>query len=102
MPVVELHHVSKIFPPAVRALDDVCLSVAEGELLVLVGPSGCGKTTALRIIAGLERPTAGQVRFAGKDVTDVIPRHRDVAMVFQKSTLYPHLSVRENLAFGLR
>lgn len=99
---VDLQHVTKIFPPAVRALDDVCLSVAEGELIVLVGPSGCGKTTALRIIAGLERPTAGQVRFSGKDVTDVLPRYRDVAMVFQKSTLYPHLSVRENLAFGLR
>jgi multiple sugar transport system ATP-binding protein len=102
MPAVELDHVTKVFPPAISALDDVCLNVGQGELLVLVGPSGCGKTTALRIIAGLESPTRGHVRFSGNDMTHVSPRDRDVAMVFQKSTLYPHLTVRKNLAFGLR
>jgi multiple sugar transport system ATP-binding protein len=102
MPAIELEHVTKIFHPAVHALSDFSLSVNEGELLVLLGPSGCGKTTALRIIAGLERPSSGRIRLAGRDVTDIEPRQRDVAMVFQKSTLYPHLNVRDNLAFGLR
>ncbi|MGH3422533.1 MAG: ABC transporter ATP-binding protein, partial [Streptosporangiaceae bacterium] len=84
---------------AVRSLD---LSIADGELMVLVGPSGCGKTTALRMVAGLERITSGTIRFGGQEVNDVSPRHRDVAMVFQNYALYPHLSVYDNIAFGLK
>ncbi|MDE3096108.1 MAG: ABC transporter ATP-binding protein [Chloroflexota bacterium] len=78
------------------------LDVADGEFMVLLGPSGCGKTTALRILAGLEEPTAGAVTIAGRDVTDLPPRQRDVAMVFQNYALYPHMSVYDNIAFGLR
>jgi len=79
----------------------VDLQVGEGEFLVMVGPSGCGKTTLLRLIAGLEQVDAGEVRIGGRRVNDVPPRDRDVAMVFQSYALYPHMSVRENLAFGL-
>ncbi|HSZ42523.1 MAG TPA: ABC transporter ATP-binding protein [Trebonia sp.] len=84
------------------AIDDVSLDVADGELLVLLGPSGCGKSTLLRIIAGLIDPDRGRVRVGGRDVTTVPPRDRNVAMVFQSFALYPHLSVRRNLGFGLR
>jgi len=86
-------------PPVVHALD---LDVAAGERVVLVGPSGCGKTTILRLIAGLEEPTAGEVWIGERAVTHVEPAERDVAMVFQSYALYPHMSVRENLGFGLR
>jgi multiple sugar transport system ATP-binding protein len=85
-------------PEVVRGVD---LQIADGELVTLVGPSGCGKSTLLALIAGLERPTAGAIRFDGRDVTDEPPRRRDVAMVFQSYALYPHLSVRRNLAFPL-
>jgi sn-glycerol 3-phosphate transport system ATP-binding protein/multiple sugar transport system ATP-binding protein len=85
--------------PILRGID---LEVAEGELVVLVGPSGCGKSTLLRTIAGLELPDAGEVRIGERDVTRLAPRERDVAMVFQSYALYPHLTVRENLAFGLK
>ncbi len=98
---LELDHIRKTFPGGVRALDGLALAAADGELLVLVGPSGCGKTTTLRVIAGLELPDSGSVRLDGRDLTGLAPRHRDVAMVFQHPALYPHLSVRENLAFGL-
>jgi multiple sugar transport system ATP-binding protein len=84
------------------ALAGVDLAVGDGELLVLVGPSGCGKSTVLRIIAGLETPSAGRVLIDGRDVLGVAPQHRDVAMVFQGYALYPHLTVRENLAFPLK
>jgi ABC-type sugar transport system ATPase subunit len=84
---------------AVRGLD---LAVQDGELLVVVGPSGCGKTTVLRSIAGLETPTAGRIRIGDRDVTHLPPAERDVAMVFQNYALYPHLTVRDNMAFGLR
>jgi ABC-type sugar transport system ATPase subunit len=87
---------------ATRVLSDLSLEVAEGELLVLVGPSGCGKSTLLRCIAGLEEPSRGRIILDGRDVTQVSPRGRDIAMVFQSYALYPHLSVRENLAFGLK
>jgi ABC-type sugar transport system ATPase subunit len=87
---------------ATRVLGDVSLEVADGELLVLVGPSGCGKSTLLRCIAGLEEPTRGRLILDGRDVTNTSPRDRDIAMVFQSYALYPHLSVRENLAFGLK
>lgn len=84
---------------AVQALD---LAIADGEFLVLVGPSGCGKSTVLRLVAGLETPTQGHIFIGGQDVTDLPPQARDLAMVFQNYALYPHKSVRENLAFGLR
>src|SRR5579885_694606 len=85
-----------------RVLGEVSLEVADGELLVLVGPSGCGKSTLLRCIAGLETLTRGRILIDGREVTHVEPRDRDIAMVFQSYALYPHLSVRENLAFGLK
>ena len=84
--------------PVVKGVD---LEVASGEFLVMVGPSGCGKTTLLRVIAGLEQVDSGQVLVDGKDMTSVPPRDRDVGMVFQSYALYPHMTVRENLAFGL-
>ncbi|EMA43263.1 ABC transporter ATP-binding protein [Halococcus saccharolyticus] len=84
------------------AVDDVSLEVADGEFVTVVGPSGCGKSTTLRMIAGLEGPTSGRVLIGGEDVTDVNARHRDVAMVFQNYALYPHKTVRQNMAFGLR
>jgi len=86
----------------VHAVNDLSFEVGEGEFLVLVGPSGCGKTTALRMIAGLEEPTSGEVYIAGRPVTHVEPRDRDIAMVFQSYALYPHMSVRENLSFGMK
>jgi ABC-type sugar transport system ATPase subunit len=85
----------------VPALDALGLEIADGELLVLVGPSGSGKSTALRVLAGLEMPTSGRIAIDGRDVTALPPHRRDVAMVFQDYALYPHLTVRENLAFGL-
>ena len=86
----------------VRAIDDVNLATTEGEYLVLLGPSGCGKTTLLRTIAGLERPTSGDVLIDGEVVTGLPPRARSIAMVFQSYALYPHKSVRGNIVFPLR
>ena len=86
----------------VQALDDLNLHVASGEFIVLLGPSGAGKTTTLRLVAGLETPDAGQIHIAGRDVTTLAPALRDVAFVFQQYSLYPHLSVFDNLAFPLR
>jgi ABC-type sugar transport system ATPase subunit len=85
-----------------RILGDVSLEVGDGELLVLIGPSGCGKTTLLRCIAGLEEPTRGEILIDGQRMNEVPPQERDIAMVFQSYALYPHMTVRENLAFGLR
>jgi multiple sugar transport system ATP-binding protein len=99
---IELVHLSKVYGNDVTAVRDLNLDVAEGEFMVLVGPSGCGKTTALRMIAGLEEITSGEVRIGSKVVNDLAPRDRDIAMVFQNYALYPHKSVYENLAFGLR
>jgi multiple sugar transport system ATP-binding protein len=99
---IELVHLSKVYGNDVTAVRDLNLAVAEGEFMVLVGPSGCGKTTALRMIAGLEEITSGEIRIGGKVVNDLAPRDRDIAMVFQNYALYPHKSVYENLAFGLR
>ncbi|QIB73218.1 ABC transporter ATP-binding protein [Halogeometricum borinquense] len=84
------------------AVDDVSFEVEDGEFVTVVGPSGCGKSTTLRMIAGLESPTGGSIRIGGEDVTDVHARKRDVAMVFQNYALYPHKTVRQNMAFGLR
>jgi len=86
---------------AVVAVDDVSLEVADGEFLVLVGPSGCGKSTTLRTIAGLEDETSGTIALDGETISDRKPQHRDIAMVFQSYALYPHMTVRENMAFGL-
>jgi multiple sugar transport system ATP-binding protein len=102
MAQIELVHLSKVYGNDVTAVRDLNLAVAEGEFMVLVGPSGCGKTTALRMIAGLEEITSGEIRIGGKVVNDLAPRDRDIAMVFQNYALYPHKSVYENLAFGLR
>ena len=102
MPGVELLGVGKSYGAGSHAVRDVTLSVAEGEFLVLVGPSGCGKSTLLRMVAGLEEVTEGEIRIGGRRVNDVAPRDRDVAMVFQNYALYPHMTVAENLGFGLR
>jgi multiple sugar transport system ATP-binding protein len=101
MPSLTLESVCKIYPSGVQALDSVNLEVADGQLLVLVGPSGCGKTTALRLIAGLEQPTSGEIRIGGRLVTHTPAAQRNVAMVFQRPALYPHRSVRDNLGMGL-
>jgi multiple sugar transport system ATP-binding protein len=99
---IQLEHVRKVFPGGVAAVDDVSLEIRDGEFLVLVGPSGCGKSTLLRMIAGLEEVTDGRITIGEADVTDLAPRHRDVAMVFQSYALYPHMSVRQNLGYGLK
>lgn len=99
---VRLNDVTLIYPGGVRAADGLTLAVADGECLAVLGPSGCGKTTLLRLVAGLEVPTAGDVRVGGRDVVRVPPQDRDVAIVFQAPALYPQLSAFENLAFGLR
>jgi sn-glycerol 3-phosphate transport system ATP-binding protein len=102
MAEVVFRNVTKIFDGNVVAVDALDHTVADGELMVLVGPSGCGKTTALRMVAGLEKPTAGTIEIAGRVVNDVPPKARDVAMVFQNYALYPHMTVEKNLAFGLK
>src|SRR5580658_1921743 len=101
MPLLEISEVSKNFG-AVAAVDQVSLSVDEGELFALLGPSGCGKTTLLRLIAGFERPDAGRILIDGSDVTEVPPYRRPVNMMFQSYALFPHLDVAGNIAFGLR
>jgi multiple sugar transport system ATP-binding protein len=101
MAEVVLEGVSKRYPNGVDAVRDLTLTIGDGELVVLVGPSGCGKTTTLRLLAGLEEPTAGTIRIGGRVMNGRPPRERDMAMVFQRPALYPHLTVRENLAFGL-
>ena len=102
MASIRLEAIHKSWPGGPTALEGVDLAVADRELLVLVGPSGCGKSTALRLVAGLETPTRGRIWIGERDVTDLSPGDRDVAMVFQSYALYPHKSVRDNLAFGLR
>ncbi len=102
MPGLRIERVTKVYDGDVLAVDDVSLEVADGEFMVLVGPSGCGKSTLLRMIAGLERVTKGRVWIGDDDVTTLEPPDRDIAMVFQSYALYPHKTVRENLAFGLR
>jgi multiple sugar transport system ATP-binding protein len=99
---IVLEHVSKEYSGGVLAVDDISLNIASGEFLVLVGPSGCGKSTLLRMLAGLEEVTDGSIAIDGRDVTDLPPRSRDIAMVFQNYALYPHMTVRENLGYGLR
>jgi ABC-type sugar transport system ATPase subunit len=101
MATIGLENVTKVYANGHVAVRDVTLSIDAGELLVLVGPSGSGKSTVLRLIAGLETATAGRINIGGRDVTGVPPQQRDLAMVFQNYALYPHKTVRQNLAFGL-
>jgi multiple sugar transport system ATP-binding protein len=98
---LELSRLEKTYPDGTRAVKGVDLAVEEGEFIVLLGPSGCGKTTTLRMVAGLELPTGGRVTLAGRDVTALRPSRRDVGMVFQFYALYPHMTVRRNIAFPL-
>ncbi len=102
MASIRLEKVWKTYPNGHLAARGVDLAIADGEFMVLVGPSGCGKSTALRMIAGLETPSEGRVMIGDRDVTELPPQDRDVAMVFQSYALYPHMTVRDNLAFGLR
>jgi len=102
MAEIAIDGVEKIYPGGVRAVNRVSLQVADGEFVVLVGPSGCGKTTLLRMIAGLEEISGGTISIGGRAVNDVPPAERDIAMVFQNYALYPHMSVRKNMAFGLQ
>jgi multiple sugar transport system ATP-binding protein len=102
MASVQLQGVSKTYPNGHVAAKGLDLEIRDGEFMVLVGPSGCGKSTALRMIAGLETPTAGRILIGDREVTTLPPQERDIAMVFQSYALYPHMSVRQNLGFGLR
>jgi multiple sugar transport system ATP-binding protein len=102
MPAVTLEHVTKVYPNGFKAVDEVDLTIDEGELMVLVGPSGCGKTTVLRMVAGLEEITSGIMRIGDRLVNDVAPKDRDIAMVFQNYALYPHMTVAKNMGFALK
>ena len=101
MASLSLKNLSLTYPNGVRALDEVGLDIADGEFLAVLGPSGSGKSSLLRLVAGLETPTGGWIDMDGRDITHLEPKDRDVAMVFQGLALYPHMTVRENMAFGL-
>jgi multiple sugar transport system ATP-binding protein len=102
MAEVELDHIWKRYPDGFEAVKDMELDIRDGEFMILVGPSGCGKSTALRMMAGLEDITEGELRIGGERVNDLEPRDRDIAMVFQNYALYPHMTVRENMGFALK
>ena len=102
MGAIEISNVGKVYPNGTRALEDVNITIEDGEFVVLVGPSGCGKTTLLRMVAGLEDITEGEIEIADKVVNEVAPKDRDIAMVFQNYALYPHMSVYDNMAFSLK
>src|SRR4029079_19627732 len=102
MATIELERITKAYDNGFVAVDDVSLSIADGEFMVLVGPSGCGKSTLLRMVAGLEEVTQGTTSIDGADVTELSPRRRDIAMVFQSYALYPHMTVRKNIGYGLK
>ena len=102
MPDLRLDNVTKVFSGGARAIENLSLEVPDGQTAVILGPSGCGKTTLLRLVAGLETPTTGTIAIGSRVVNCVSPKDRDVAMVFQNHVLYPHLNVRDNLAFGLK
>ena len=102
MAEIVLDHVSKVFPDGFEAVKEMDLDIADGEFMILVGPSGCGKSTALRMIAGLEDISAGELKIGGDVVNDRAPKERDIAMVFQNYALYPHMTVRENMGFALK
>ena len=99
---IEFSDVTKVYPDGARAVSDFDLQIADGEFMVFVGPSGCGKTTALRMVAGLEEISGGTIKIGQRVVNEVPAKERDVAMVFQNYALYPHMSVAENLGFGLK
>src|SRR5690348_1756510 len=101
MAQIVFDQVTMAYPGGVQAIDDLSLEIGDGEFMVFVGPSGCGKTTALRSIAGLEQVTSGTVAVGDRIVNDLPPKDRDIAMVFQNYALYPHMTVAQNLAFGL-
>ena len=102
MAAIEFDSVSKIYDDGTQAVYDLDLAIEDGELMVVVGPSGCGKTTALRMLAGLEEISGGEIRIGDRVVNDLTPKDRDIAMVFQNYALYPHMTVEQNLAFGLK
>jgi len=102
MGAIEISNVGKVYPNGTRALEDVNITIEDGEFVVLVGPSGCGKTTLLRMVAGLEDITEGEIEIADKVVNEIAPKDRDIAMVFQNYALYPHMSVYDNMAFSLK
>ncbi len=102
MAEITIDDATKVYPDGTEAVSSLDLEIGDGEFVVLVGPSGCGKTTALRMIAGLEEVSSGTIRIGGRVVNDLPPKDRDVAMVFQNYALYPHMSVRENMAFALK
>jgi multiple sugar transport system ATP-binding protein len=99
---IGLDSLEKVYPDGTRAVDKLDLEIEDGEFMVFVGPSGCGKTSVLRMVAGLEEITAGEIRIGGRVVNDLLPKQRDIAMVFQNYALYPHMDVYDNMAFGLR
>ena len=102
MATVELRNISKVYEGGVKAVDNANLTINDKEFVVLVGPSGCGKTTTLRMVAGLEEISGGELYIDGKLMNDVAPKDRDIAMVFQNYALYPHMTVYDNMAFGLK
>src|SRR5215510_4004764 len=102
MATIEMKNIVKKYPDGFEAVKDVSVDVADGEFMILVGPSGCGKSTALRMIAGLEDITSGDLIIGGERVNDLAPRDRDIAMVFQNYALYPHMTVRDNMGFALK
>ena len=99
-PAVKLQNITKTFPGGVTAVDNMNLEISQGEFFTMLGPSGCGKTTTLRMIAGFELPTQGEIFIDGKEVSKVAPNHRPVNTVFQNYALFPHLTVEQNVAFG--
>src|SRR3954471_16056559 len=101
MASLTLRNLTLTYPNGVTALDGMDLDIQDGEFLSVLGPSGCGKSSLLRLVAGLETPTGGWIDMDGRDITHLEPKDRDVAMVFQGLALYPHMTVRENMAFGL-
>src|SRR6185312_15970580 len=101
MSEIALEGVTKVFDDGFEAVKDMNLDIGDGEFMILVGPSGCGKSTALRMIAGLEDITSGELKIDGEQMNDRSPKDRDIAMVFQNYALYPHMTVRENMGFAL-
>lgn len=101
MAEIVLDKVTKLYPDGAKAVSDVDITIADGEFIILVGPSGCGKSTTLNMIAGLEDISTGELRIAGERVNERAPKDRDIAMVFQSYALYPHMTVRQNIAFPL-
>ena len=102
MAELSLEELTKIYPNGFKAVDELSIDIADGEFLVLVGPSGCGKSTALRMVAGLEEITSGNLSINGEQMNDVEPKDRNIAMVFQNYALYPHLDVEKNIGFALK